>query len=480
MWDNKDLFVSLTGTDSGGFRDHDDQSNLKLNANMGVALNDSAETRFYLSGNVIEQALPGSVSKSSALNDPESAAAFAESTDWKRDIRSLRLANKTTFALNDGGLLDIGAFVNAKDLFHPITPFVGIIDQESIDYGVFVERSGEHNLGGRENQFKLGFRTHSGHVDAKVFQNIAGSRGALTSDADQTSHNAVLYGENLFYMQPEWALVTGLQAVWSKRDYEDNINSAENDDDTFAAINPKLGVLYEPTENLQYFANVSRSYEPPTFSELTQGGTVGFTPVDAQNAWTAEIGTRGSHGMASWDISLYRAWVKDEMLQFTTGVGVPASTFNADDTIHQGVELGFALQLSDQWQWRNAYTYSDFHFDGDSQYGDNEIAGQPEHFYQTELRYTHSDGWFVAPNLELASSSYVDFANTLEASGYGIVGLNAGYAVNDRISFYLDGRNLLDKRYISTYSTTVNSFGNTAVFYPGEGRAFYAGMRVKF
>src|SRR5690606_22274745 len=33
VWDDKDMFVSITGTDSDGFREHDDQSNLKLNAN---------------------------------------------------------------------------------------------------------------------------------------------------------------------------------------------------------------------------------------------------------------------------------------------------------------------------------------------------------------------------------------------------------------------------------------------------------------
>ena len=134
----------------------------------------------------------------------------------------------------------------------------------------------------------------------------------------------------------------------------------------------------------------------------------------------------------------------------------------------------------DNLQWKNAYTYSDYRFDGDRQYGDNDIPGQPKHFYQTELRYDHAYNWHVSVDWELAGKADVDFANTLDTAGYGIIGINAGYDINERINIYIDGRNLPDKNYISTFSTIVNTAGNTSVFYPGEGRRLFAGMRVKF
>lgn len=486
VFGDSDLFISLTGTSSEGFRDHDDQENIKFNGNFGTALSDHAETRFYLSGNIIEQALPGSLSRSDALNNPEMAGAGVVTSDQGRDIRSVRLSNKTSFDIGHDDTLDVGAFVNVKDLFHPITPFVGVIDQESVDYGAFVQGSGEYRLADHRSVYRVGLTTHLGETDARLYQNIGGSRGNLTADADQDASNVTLYGENSFYVTPEWALVTGAQLTWSRREVTDHLTPAESASETYHSFNPKLGVLYEPADSIQVFANVSKSHETPTFSELTQGGTVGFTPVDAQKAWTAEIGTRGEAGRFAWDASLYRAWIEGEMLQYTVGAGVPASTFNAEDTIHQGLELGLAVRLADSLfaqrdhlEWRNAYTYSDYFFDGDAQYGDNTIAGQPEHFYQTELRYDHADDWHIAADWELASSADVDFANTLKTPGYGLVGFNAGYTLNERVNLYLDGRNLLDQDYISTFSTIVNTAGNTSVFYPGEGRRLFAGMRVK-
>lgn len=487
VFENSDLFLSLTGTTSNGFRQHDDQENIKFNSNLGYAISDKIETRFYLSGNIIDQELPGSVSLANALHRRKLADPSAITADQHRNIRSVRLSNKTTFDIGDNDKLDVGAFFNIKDLFHPITPFIGVIDQESNDYGMFAQASGEYELSGHDNRYRLGMTAHLGDVDAKVFQNINGSRGALTTDSVQSSQNYLLYGENDFYITPVIALVTGAQLSWADRDIEDNLNPAKDDSKIYRSFNPKVGVLYEPAEMVQFFANISKSHETSTFTELTQGGAAGFTPVDAQKAWTAEIGTRGEQGRFSWEASLYRAWLKGEMLQFTTGAGIPAETFNAEDTIHQGAELGFVAKLGDDvfsqgdsLQWRNAYTYSDYYFKGDQQHGDNDIPGQPKHFYQTEIRYDHGDDWHVGVDLELASRADVDFANNFEAPGYGVVGLNAEYKVNENVNLYLDARNLLDQEYVSTFSAIVNTAGNTAVFYPGEGRSAFAGVRIKF
>lgn len=484
---HSDFFISLTGTTSDGYRKHDDQENLKLNANFATEISDSAETRFFISGNIIKQQLPGSLSLADALNKRRAANPSSITTDWARDINSLRLSNKTSIKVGDNDKLDVGAFVNLKELFHPITPFVGVIDQKSVDYGLYARASGEYKIADYRNTYTFGVTGHFGDVEAKVFQNIGGSRGDLKADADQSSRNVTLYGENHFYLIRNVALVTGAQLTWSKRDLTDNITPSESDSIIYRSFNPKVGVLYEPSKNIQFFANISNSNETPTFSELTQSGTTGFTPIKTQDAWTAEIGTRGSLGVFTWNASLYRAWIDGELLQFTTGPGIPAATFNADETIHQGLELGLDVRLgsnlflqSDSLIWKNAYTYSDYFFVDDAQYGDNRIPGQPRHFYQTELRYDHNNKWHVAVNWEYASGADVDFTNTLKTPSYGLVGMNAGYKVNKNLELFLDARNLTDEEYISTFSTITNTAGNTFVFHPGEGRRVFGGVRMKF
>jgi iron complex outermembrane receptor protein len=477
---DSDIFISLTGTDSSGYRQHSAQENIKLNSNFGKKIGGMAETRFYLSANLIEQELPGTLSRSDALSNPTMADATAISGDQKRDIRSIRLSNKTSFIADDGDKIDLGAFVNVKDLSHPVSIF---IDQKTIDYGIFAQRLGEYNLANHHNTFLLGLRTHFGKTDAKVFRNVRGAKGAQTSSSDQISKNATIYGENNFFLTQKLSLVTGFQLAWSKREEDNHLAALESDEKIYRSFNPKIGMLYEAAKELQFFANVSKSHEPPTFSELTQSGTVGFTPLDMQKAWTAEIGTRGNHEIVQWDLSLYRSWIKNEMLQYTINSGIPAATFNAGNTIHQGIEIGLNLKIAenifsptDKLKLNNAYTLSDYHFENDRQYSNNIIAGQPRHFLRSELRYDQPS-WFVAPNVEIASSAQVDFSNSVQSPGYAILGFAAGYNLNQNVSFFLDGRNLLDKNYIATFSTAVKGAGN--VFYPGDGRAFYAGIKIK-
>lgn len=438
------------------------------------------ETRFYLSGNLIKQELPGSISKSNALNNPTMADPNAISGNQKRDISSIRLSNKTSFIVDSGDKVDLGAFVNIKKLSHPITIF---IDQKTVDYGIFAQRSGEYNLANHRNTYLFGVRTHLGKTDAKVYQNISGAKGTLTSNSDQNSKNSTIYGENHFFLTQKLALVTGAGLNWSKREDGNYLAPQESDEKIYRSFNPKIGMLYEAKKDMQFFANISKSNEPPTFSELTQAGTVGFTPLDMQKAWTAETGSRGNLGIVEWDMILYRSWIRDEMLQYTVRPGIPAATFNAQDTIHEGIELGLNLKIaenlfsnSDKLKFNNAYTFSHYKFDKDRQYGNNKIAGQPAHFLRSELRYDQKD-WFVAPNIETASSAYVDFNNTVKTPNYTIFGFSAGYDLNKNFSIFLDGRNLLDKNYIATFSTTVNGAAN--VFYPGDGRAFYAGLKIK-
>lgn len=487
FFDKSDLFVSLSGLKSDEYRDHADQENVKFNSNLGIRLSETVETRFYVSANYINQELPGTVTLSSALNSPKSARASVFANDEHRDINSLRVSNKTTFDLGGGKLLDIGAYAVAKDLFHPITNFVGVIDQQSFNYGVYTQGSGTYKTGDYLNSFRLGITTQFGRTDAKVFQNIGGQPGAMTSNTDNDAGNVIVFGENQFFITPKLALITGAQFVWSDRKVKDELTPSETDSESFTSFNPRFGLLYQHSDTVQFFSNITKSFEPPDFSDLTQGGTAGFINLEAQKAWTFEIGTRGQQGVFNWELIYYRAWLEDEILKFTVGGGIPATGFNADDTIHQGVEAGLGIVLAqnllsggDRLKWNNAYTYNDFSFDGDAQFGDNTIPGIPPHVYQTELRYTHRDNWFIALNANVASEVDVDFSNTFTAPGYAIMGFAAGYEVNEDVSLFITGRNLLDKAYISNFSTDVTANSSSALFYAGDGLRFFGGATVRF
>lgn len=477
-WGVADAYASVTKTNSAGYRQQTEQNNTRFNGNIGYMFSPDVETRFYLSWNDIQQEVPGTLTKTQALNTPTMAPAVNITNDYARDIRSLRVANKTAVSVGANSVVEFGGYVNDKTLYHPIFQ---VIDQESLDLGAFTRFSSPWQAGSLRNEMTLGLNAGYGVNQADRFTNVQGNRGAQTVDARQAATNYEIYGENRLFLTEYWQMITGVQGNIAARDYQDHNNSANDADKIYRSLNPKLGLLWQINPETEIFAGLSRSSEVPTYSELVQGAGAGFVPVKAQKAWTAEIGTRGDAADFSWDATLYRAWLHDEMLQYTVGAGIPASTFNADETIHQGVELGLSWRPLAPLTFNLVYNLNDFYFEGDRQFGDNQIAGAPPHQLRLSLRY-QGNGFHVEPQVEwVPEAAWVDFANTLKADSYVVLGVKAGWEPVENINLFVDARNLTDERYIPTFSTVTDArTAATNVFYPGEGRALYAGVSVKF
>ncbi len=492
--DNVDFYASTTGLTSEGYRQHSQENTVRFSSNLGVRLNETAETRFYLTYNSVDQELPGTVSLNSALNNPEAASAGSLSSDQQRNSRSVRFANKTSIVVGNDGLLDVGFYVGYHSLFHPIYQ---VLDQGSSNVGIFTRYSTEGQLFGHRNVLAAGFRYGYTRLTGNNYVNTSGNRSALLQESTQVSTTATLYAENAFYMVPDLALVTGLQGIQATRDYETTITAGgayKSDDTDFTSVSPKFGLLWNIQPTVQAYANVTRSYEPPIMSDLTQtlGAGTSFIPMDPQRAVTYEIGTRGTTAHFAWDVAVYRAKVEDELVNFTTGAGIPAATFNARRTLHQGVEaslnvdvgaiaLSGLLPVGDRLTFEQSYTWSQARFEGDAVYGDNALAGSVPHLYSAALRYRSHDGWDIAPKLDwVPRGGYVDYANTQKAPGYAMIGIEGGIDITPMVRVFLEGRNLADKRAVTSNTTVTTYVPGTDIFYPGEGRTVFAGITASF
>ncbi|EQA97037.1 TonB-dependent receptor family protein [Sphingobium baderi] len=474
--DRADAWAALTADRSDGDRDHGRRKALRFNGNVGFRLSDTVETRFYASVQSIRQKLSGALTEADALDHP---AKGNFTGDQARNIDSIRLQNRTTVQI-DGGLIAFGAFYNAKELYHPIYQ---VIDQNSEDRGVFASLDWAGDFAGMPVEMTLGTQARFGRTIAKQFVNNSGKRAAPTAYAIQKAQTINSYGELRVAPVTDLWLIAGGLYTHGARKIDNRFLPERSGKADFDTIAPKFGLLYAPTSTVQVYANYSRSVELPGFGELSQtplGGAPGFTPVGAQKAWTAEIGTRGRIGIAAWDISLYRATLKGEMLQYNMQAGTyPAATFNADRTRHQGIEAGLDLTLASWATLRQMYQYSDFRFRRDATYGDNRLPVVPRHFYRAELRLG-TDRASISPSVEWApQGAWVDYANTKKVDGYAMLNLSAQAQVRDGVTLFLDARNLTQKRAIGDISAVVQYMGQ-ASFYPLERRAFYGGVRARF
>jgi len=479
-----DYFVTASGQRFDGYRDHSDGRQARLSANSGYRFSADAETRFYLNVNSIRQRLPGEVTRDEALNSPRTAASEFVRLDQQRNIDSARLANKTTLRFNDT-TVDFGLFSVHRHVMHPIYQW---LDYRVNDYGGFVRATDDRRIGGFRNRLVAGANLHDGSIDNKQYINLEGSKGSLAASNVDDSRNVSAYIENSFYPRPDVALIVGAQFQHATRERRDRYltDGDQSGRRTYDNFSPKVGVLWDIDPAWQAYANVSRSAEVPTFDANTFASPISSN-VDAQTAITYEIGTRGEREDIHWDLSLYRAEIRNELQCLTTAPWSPCTVVNADRTVHQGIEAGIGFVLLESGitagdhLWLNAaYTYNDFFFDNDPRYGDNRLPGVPPHYLRAELLYKHPGGFHAGPSVEwMPRSYYADNDNQVAVDPYALLNLRAGYrAPGSKTSFYLEGRNLLDKRYIANVAIAGTASASSEIFNPGTGLSIHGGVQV--
>jgi iron complex outermembrane receptor protein len=420
--------------------------------------------RLLVSGGDIHQEIPGSVSLSDALTKPQAANSSSVALNYQRNMQSIRTTLQTKWRLDESTVFEGAVYGTWKDLDHPIFQ---VIDQQSRNYGAFGRFDWQGQVAGMRADAFYGAWYRQGDLDAKQWANLDGQQNGLRARSFQNGKGLDVFGEGRLFVTDRLALVAGGTWGRAERDYQSYVVPGVAGtidltvDKTFDWFAPRAGLLWEGEGGEQVFANVTRSVEPPNFSALSPTAD-GYQPLVPQEAVTWEVGTRGRRGPVTWDVTAYRADLDHELLNFVidNALGIPASTFNAGPTVHQGIEAGVDWRIAPQWRLRQTYAFSDFFFDGDKVYGENDLPVVPPHLYRAELRYDH-----------------------LKSPSYTVANLNMGWTVRRRLTVFADVRNLFDEAYVSNFSAVTDAQRpgvSTAVFFPGEGRSAYVGVRMSY
>ena len=427
-----------------------------------------------------------------------------------RSSKIARFGTKLAYQINANNLILATLYYQyADDAFmYPIAN--GVRQDFNNDYGVRLSYTNTTE----KNDFTLGLQYSQGLMHQSRFHNDRGNFGALFAKQDLTANHAIAYISDTYKITPSLLANVSVQGSYDTRKIEDKFTGAKRPflfvapsglqaralpnpnaatpltgDFSYNAINPKVGVIYKFTDRAQVFANFSRSYEPPTFLEIVRltgsatpnpnrppvppvvynsssnvnsgPTTITISDLKAQKASTVELGTKGNIGQAFiWNVSAYHSWVKDEIFTIADGsVGVGGNTVNTPyATIHRGLEAGLQSTFlthvfsakEDSFTLSVNYNYSDFFFDGGELKG-NQIAGIPTHYLFGALTYKHPIGIFAEVNLEsLPVKTSIDHKNTLYQDPYSLVGARLGYK-KGQWTFFLQGNNLADKVYASSY-----------------------------
>lgn len=536
---NWDYYLQTNGYRNDGYEYHSAMESPRFSGNVGWRPNENIESRTYVAVGSVRQELPTSVPLNQIYTfrrsgyDPTNAS-FPY--DLRANFDYQRVANKTVF--HDGATsFEIAPYFLHTALDHLPSPRAGIIGVDWNDYGVSMRLEHKTDIAGLPTELVVGYRPTYETANYRSYQWLAGSGGTVKATQVQNDNFQSwlheVYGEAAIEILPNVRTFLGLQGFTTSRNYRDNYsgpvippggllgpgssNGKRNYDRDFQALNPKVGMSWEYAPHQFVYGNISRSTEVPNsgdiFSLLTVEQAVNvklIQDLQMQKAWTFEAGMRGGLDRFKYDITLYHMSLKDEILsqcalgviptalqtpavrgQFACNLANSLVPFNADSTVHRGIEAAFRTKpfvdvfaSGDDVFLNTSYTYSDFYFDNDRLYGNNHLPVIPMHHAFFELGYRHPSGFYASGNLQYVSER----ASTFDGSGgsaytipaYTLLGAKLGWrAPDDSASVWFEARNLTDVAYAGDFTalrTATDAGAADLTGTPGTGRAFYVGF----
>ena len=372
---------------------------------------------------------------------------------------------------------------------------LGVADRFDIqDIAGSVRFTKQHSLFGRPAKTEAAFlysallpgsndRKYS--ADLSVLRNITDFRGV-----DAT----FLIKNDLEVVDGFW-LTTGLAVIEQSRKSHISRPTTDFRDEAYSNFAPRIGARVQ-LGNAEFFANYGRSVEAPIAHALPQsvGGLYTYNAhIKEQVQDTLEAGIRGKLGGLQWSAAVYRAWVRDEILNVeiapatSTSAAVIQASNAKSGTIHQGIELSVDGTLFKSGHFavstQHALSLNDFHYRNEPTLGNAQLPAIPRALYQGALRVDHDSGVFVGIGTEALLTRYAaDFANTIWVKPYALLDLRAGWSSADKKwQVFVDAKNVTDKRYSAVVSPIYNARGiDSAAYFPGQGANVTFGITKAF
>ncbi len=504
---NLDGRLSVTHDQYDGYRHHSGSDRTSVQGNFGVQ-GDGFENRTYLSYVDLDVDIPFVVTRAQMEYDPRQTngegvavgSPFNQLDIGKRHPHrkssQLRAANRTywgTETLNN----TLGVYAQTiDDTFQD--PMISTVT-DGMTYGAQWQLAGKY----RAIDYRVALDWSRSDMDRDLYtvNKETGDRKTHYGNYDLQAENRSALLGFAWHVNPQWTVVGDAKFTQAIRDARERASGNTLDQD-WNYVSPKLGLVWQPVDTQRFFVNVSRSNEAPTYWEIISAGSppsplndtlgkTGLSKLKLQRADTVEIGGEGLLGNGPsaphWALTFYHSDVKDELMSVTGPSGAGSITTNyTGGTRHQGIELGLNGSLpapgaGAAFDYRMAYTFSDFRFKG-GEYAGNRIAGVPRHLVSAELLY-RIGGLRFGPNVRwMPADTETNHANTpdTQQDSYALLGFKVDYQMGKHWQAYLQADNLTDETYASAF--VIRNTGTTAMptFLPGNGRSITAGVSYKF
>lgn len=294
--------------------------------------------------------------------------------------------------------------------------------------------------------------------------------------------NTAAFSQWEFNPIPSTHVVIGARSDTINYDFSNKISpagsinfGAANESRSFSHISPKIGATFALGKESSFYSNISQGFTPPEVSQLYgKTGVPNLSPATYNNY---ELGLRMAflNGALKLDSALYRLDGRDTIVNYTIAPGLSENR-NAGRTRSQGLELGlhFDTEVIDARIGTTIAThqFQNYKVSSSLDYSGKEMPQAPSDITTAELGYKPMVGARIALELVHQGDYWMNNANTVRYAGHTLLNLRGSYLVSKELEVWLQARNLTDKRYADSASS---SYSGVGAYVPDTQNSYTAG-----
>lgn len=497
-----DVSGNLSRFETDGYRDH--SAARRDVANLRVRYVPDERSSLTAIVNVLDQPDtqdPLGLTRAQLEEDPTQAGANALALNTRKSIRHSQGGLAYERSLTDRDRLRVMGYYGDRDLVqylaNPSTALTGsggVVDLARKFGGGSVQWDHEGELAGGTYEITVGVEYDRMEERRRGYVNVAGVRGDLRRDEDDTVYSVNQYLIAQWRPFDRWVFSGGLRNSEVRFEVEDNFVVGPNPDDSgklsYDSTQPVLGVLFELTPRVNVFASAGRAFETPTFAELAYrpDGQPGLNfDLDAAISTNYELGLKAFVGdLGRLTATVFRSDTKDDIVTGPSPFPGRNTFVNAAETRREGAELAAQFIVEGGFDLGLAYTYTRARFEDFVSFGGDDLSGRrlpgvPEHSFYADVNWQHvPSGFSTGLEARWSGKIYVDDQNSDFADSYTTVNWHAGLrrAVGDWVlTGFVRVDNVADEDYVG--SVVVNG-ANSRFFEPAPGRTYYLGFTAGF
>lgn len=490
--------ISLTHslTQSAGYRDNNEFERNQLGLNGHFSLNENLSLSLILLYTRLFAEIPSAVNENVYRNNPKAAAPTWAASKGYESYDKLLWGINLKYQLNNQWDISTAFFHSFRDAYEP-RPF-NILDEETQSIG---NRS-LITYQAEKFYWTMGTELFFDQYRWGTFQNLyqgqnQSVQGDRLSRFTEERNYMNFFSELNYQFHKRISLTAGINFNSTFYQLSDQFNTGLADQSGEyrydPILSPRLGFVFNLTQQFTLFANVSHGFSHPGLDEtLNPDGRIN-NQISPETGWNFETGVRGNYKNLYVDATIYFMRISNLLVPQRTAddqyIGV-----NAGINHHFGVDLSVNYFLKiDSRQTLNFfinfsgmhYEFADFVID-EVNFSGNQLPGVPAFTYSPGIEWINEKGLYGNLTSQWVGAIPITDSNDLFSEKYLIVRGKAGYK-RQLGKFQLDlsvgGNNLTQSKYASMLlinATSPNPAIAPRYYYPGLPRNYFGGISLKY